>query len=139
MSDSRLGCYYCFGTLDPQDKQEELRTFVKCNHCGTIYHTVCWRQCENCPRCGEGQSEPVDVSRPASLRTVAKTGSLPIEASAVVYSIGAAGIVVPDSIHKNIPPAFRGYEILIPIIPIGILLLLCCWCLIIRLILSLGT
>ena len=85
MGARRLGCYYCFKTLDPQDQQEELRTFVKCNHCGTIYHTVCWRQCENCPRCGEGQSEPVDVSRPASLRTVIKTRALSIKPSTIVY------------------------------------------------------
>ena len=102
MAARRVGCYYCFKTLDPQDKQDEFRTFVKCSHCGTIYHTVCWCQCEDCPRCGEGQAEPVNTSRPAPLRAVTKTRALPTKPSIIVYVRDEAG-----SVHIYRPITWR--------------------------------
>jgi len=94
MSDRRLGCYYCFGTLDPQDKQGALRAFVKCSHCGTHYHTVCWRDCGKCLRCGGDQAKTIDISRPVPLRAVTKTRPLPTDQLSR-QGLGIERLVIP--------------------------------------------
>ncbi len=104
MPDSRLGCYYCFRTLDPQDKQDELQTFIKCGQCDTVYHAVCWCQGEKCLRCDGDQAQPVEIAPPAPLQTEAKPQALPIKPSAIVYSIGGIVILVPDVIYRDVLP-----------------------------------
>lgn len=131
MSDTRLGCYYCFRTLYPQDKQDELRAFVKCSQCGVAYHAVCWHHCGQCLVCGTGQAQPLKVAPPAPLQSVIRSGTLPIEAPALAYAIGKTGIVMPDVIHKHTPSSLHGYELLILIVTVGILVMCpCCSCLV---------
>jgi len=38
----RVGCGFCFRTLDPHDSREDFRTFV--TYMGSTFHTVCFRQ-----------------------------------------------------------------------------------------------
>jgi len=123
-ANSRFGCYYCFGTLDPEDRQAEFRTFIKCSQCGAVYHTACWPQFKKCICCGSDQVQSVQISPPSSLKTVTKTGTPPVRASAIAYSIGRIGIVMPDLIYKQVLPAIHGYEIWI----LMALLSLLFWC-----------
>ena len=85
MASKRRGCYYCFETLDPRDKQSELGTFVECSNCNAAFHATCWHDSGRCLRCGGNQEQPVQIPRPASLRVVTKTRAIPIKPSIVVH------------------------------------------------------
>src|SRR4051812_3484605 len=39
----RIGCGFCFHTLDPEDPDESLRRFAACKECGRRYHRACWK------------------------------------------------------------------------------------------------
>lgn len=85
MRATQFGCYYCFKTLDPKDKQDKLRTFVQCQQCGILYHEQCWHTAGHCPRCESDEAHPKNITSPAPVRTVTKTHALPITPSAIVY------------------------------------------------------
>ncbi len=85
MTDKRIGCYYCFNTLNPKDKQDNLQTFAKCGKCGRIYHKACWHIYEKClnSNCEYDQVHPVNISQPSSLRPVSKTQAISIRPSTI--------------------------------------------------------
>ena len=62
--ESRIGCAYCFRTLDPEDPDETLREAVK--HKNKPYHRKCWEQL---PQHDEPVSEYVPP-KPTPLRVV---------------------------------------------------------------------
>lgn len=66
--DKRLGCKFCFKTLDPSEADGNLRTFIKCANCGALYHEVCWRDTQDCIDCAGTIGESVDVPDPNPLR-----------------------------------------------------------------------
>ncbi len=121
MSGKRLWCYYCFGTLDPQDEQDELRTFVKCSYCSTIYHTVCWRQFGKCLRCDSAKAQPIQIVPPAPLRIETKKRPLPPKAAssspdyagcligllAIAFPLTCICLVVLAGIFLDITPASK--------------------------------
>ncbi len=45
-------CHYCLKTLDPDDRDPLLRSFVKCTRCGRIFHEVCYTKHPQCSVCG---------------------------------------------------------------------------------------
>lgn len=63
----RLGCAYCFYTLDPNDDQADWRKFVACTRCRAAYHSNCQRH--SCTECGAAQFEQVEVVPPPPLNT----------------------------------------------------------------------
>lgn len=111
MSSELPGCCYCFRTLDPQDKDRKLRIFVKCDQCNAIYHTVCRTQIEKCLNCGNDQTQPIEISSRTPLLTVTKMNAIPIEPSALAFSTGRRGIVVPTFIYKELLPALQNNKV----------------------------
>ena len=91
MVGKRVGCYYCFGTLYPQDAQEEYRTFVKCEQCGGNYHEVCWNTCRKCPVCGGEQIHLVNIPQPPPLKMGTRKQALSIKPSTIIYLQGDHG------------------------------------------------
>src|SRR5689334_21522736 len=66
-NNQRLGCAYCFYTLDPNDVEVDRRKFVVCTKCRAAYHSDCQKQ--NCMDCGASQFEQVEVAPPPPLST----------------------------------------------------------------------
>jgi hypothetical protein len=99
MPNSRLGCKQCFKTLDPQDKTEANRIFVKCSKCGEVYHADCWHQLEKCLCCGNHQTNPVTASFfPPSPKVLTKTKSIPIKSSTVIH-VEDGGALEPSILY----------------------------------------
>ena len=65
--DARLGCKYCFKTLDPLQSDGDLDRFVKCRNCNAVYHEVCWRVIHNCLDCSGADVTTIDVVPPRPL------------------------------------------------------------------------
>lgn len=84
MAQKRVGCYACFQTLDPKDKNPRLRAVIKCERCGALYHAPCREDLEACYRCGGQQFNSVRIARPASLGSVTKQHVQMIRPSTVV-------------------------------------------------------
>jgi len=127
-SNNRLGCYFCFETLDPKDKRTGHGIFAKCSQCDAVYHAICWYQHKECFRCDNSQVRPIEISPPPPLEVVTKVDALPIEASVIAYSFDRYGIAVPDSIYRHVLPAIEGYETLVLAALISIILLSGCLC-----------
>ncbi len=104
MEDRRLGCYYCFSTLDPQDKLASHRTFAKCKHCNAIFHEVCLRHSKKCLCCGSNQGKLIKIKSPPSLQAITKTQMLPVKARVLAYSIAGKEFVIPEFAYKHILP-----------------------------------
>jgi len=66
---NRLGCAYCFRTLDPVDKDESLRGIVKVD--GLLYHEDCLKKCN--PAALE-YATPVAIKEPEPLEPVQRFG-----------------------------------------------------------------
>ena len=93
----RFGCYYCFQTLDPENTRPGASSFLRCSQCQAVYHNACWPEQGSCLRCGGGQTTPIQVTRPSSLRPLKLTTAVPVRPSTVVY--------VQDSGSKSLIPA----------------------------------
>jgi hypothetical protein len=65
----RIGCAFCFNTLNPDDPDESRRTFLKCGNCGVYYHKVCYERCALCLHCGS-LAAPTTIQRPVQLPAV---------------------------------------------------------------------
>ncbi len=72
MGKLRSGCYYCFKTLDPHDTSEHLRTFVECPNCKALYHELCFRQVQQCLRCGSDEVQAIQIAPPFLLSKVSE-------------------------------------------------------------------
>lgn len=101
----RFGCYYCFKTLDPLDKTEDLRTFAQCVSCNAVYHESCIPQSKKCLRCGKTNFQAIKIQSPGQLYAITKPSRLPIKTSALGYSIAGTNFIVPEFVHKHIFPA----------------------------------
>ncbi len=132
MSNNRLGCYYCFKTLNPQDDDERLSSFVRCSQCNIIYHTFCWNQIRTCLSCGGSQFEQIEVAQPPPLSVNPKTRSLPIKVSKIAYStdttdknhlkpifisVGVIGVIIIIAVLQRGQPNDRSNSGEAPIIP----------------------
>ena len=56
----RIGCGFCFRTLDPSVEDSTRRAFTQCSSCRTAYHTAC--QQTRCDHVGCGGSEFCDLT-----------------------------------------------------------------------------
>lgn len=84
MARKRVGCYACFQTLDPKDKNPRLRTVVKCESCGALYHAACSEVLEACYRCAEREFNVTRIARPARLIGTTRQQAQSIKPSTVV-------------------------------------------------------
>ncbi|CAG0935148.1 hypothetical protein TFLX_03980 [Thermoflexales bacterium] len=84
MSNGRLGCTWCFRTLNPQDNEADLCLIVKCVECGQLYHAICWNHQQKCLQCGQSQCQQVQITPPAVMPVVTKTHAIPITPAATV-------------------------------------------------------
>jgi hypothetical protein len=91
MARKRIGCYACFQTLDNRDKQPKLRTILKCEDCGALYHEVCGEGLEACYRCTGQNFRPVRIACPARLIGITKKRAQSIKPSTVLIVDGAGG------------------------------------------------
>ncbi len=104
MEESRFGCYYCFKTLDPQDKSEVLRMFAKCSNCNTLYHESCLRQSKKCLHCGSTKAQHINIDPPRSFHEITKPQMLPVKPSGLGYSMVGKEFAVPEFVYKHIFP-----------------------------------
>ncbi len=95
----RPGCDYCFQTTNSHDENQARRALVKCSQCGALYHQRCWEQIEKCLRCGGSEIVSIELA-PPSLYARNKTKSLSITPTAVAYSLGEVGVVLPNSVME---------------------------------------
>lgn len=65
-SSQRVGCDFCFRTLDPNRGDDLNRAFTSCRDCGRNYHQS--HAESRCPICGREQIVPVNVATPPPLR-----------------------------------------------------------------------
>lgn len=82
----RIGCYYCFETLDPSGSHAEMRSFVCCLQCQTIYHSQCWRGIDKCLHCSGDQAMTVQIAQPSTLRITTRTKAVPVRPTTKVYA-----------------------------------------------------
>lgn len=94
MIERRSSCYFCFGTLNPQDQRQDFQEFVRCT-CNATYHTVCWHQATKCLRCMSVQAQPFEVVLLSLLPPLTHVDALPVQPSRVVYSIAGISIAPP--------------------------------------------
>lgn len=64
---SRIGCTYCFRTLDPDDSYLEMRSFVQDHANGRLYHTICWETYCKKNNLNPANGQSVDISPPPLL------------------------------------------------------------------------
>lgn len=65
----RIGCGFCFDTLDPEDRaSSDRRVFVRCNQCRRVFHRGCWRGRCTRPGCSSESCSSAQVSPPHPLR-----------------------------------------------------------------------
>jgi len=58
---TRIHCNLCMKTLDPNDQDPILRSFVRCTQCGRIFHDHCCTKYPRCSVCDNSQFETVDL------------------------------------------------------------------------------
>lgn len=58
---TRIHCNLCMKTLDPNDQDPILRSFVRCTQCGRIFHDHCGTKYVRCSVCDNTQFETVDL------------------------------------------------------------------------------
>lgn len=63
----RIGCNFCFHTLDPNDQDVNKRTMVKCTACQRFYHATCWPGHCLKPDCNNASSQPIMINPPRPL------------------------------------------------------------------------
>ena len=80
----RRGCKDCFKTLDPNDPDEELRTFVKCTGCGAEYHAVHWERIGKCLACSGTAAIPLTVDAPRNLAGAKKRADVGVKPTQTV-------------------------------------------------------
>ena len=95
----RPGCDYCFQTTNSYDEDETRRALMKCSQCGALYHRRCWEQIEGCLRCSSSEVASIELAPPI-LYAGNKTQSLSITPTAVAYSLGEMGFVLPNSVME---------------------------------------
>ena len=109
VTDGYQSCAYCFGRLDPEDRQFERREFVQCTHCRSYYHAICWHQSTPCVKCGENDAitfkelfylPPNSIPQPVQAATV--------KPSAVFYYLAGNAYAVPPFMLEHVVPAY-GY------------------------------
>lgn len=105
---TRQWCAYCFGVLNPEDKQIERRAFVQCTHCQSRYHANCWRQSERCAKCGEHEAMPFnDLLRLPPSTNIQPVQAAIVKPSTVFYYFAGNTYEVPPFILENIIPAYE--------------------------------
>ncbi len=102
MDSHRIGCRYCFETLNPEDERARYRTFRECLNCGSMYHQVCYELLEKCLHCDQDKSEVIELETVPVLDMQPKESAMLVTPSAVSYSFGELGLptlgfVVPTS------------------------------------------
>ena len=85
MPNRRLGCTYCFRTLDSQDEQAELRDFIRCDLCGALYHSWCWQETGQCLNWNRRQAKSIRLPPPPPLKPELKRRALSASSSNVMY------------------------------------------------------
>lgn len=118
MADPRPGCAYCFETLDPQDKREDRRAFVRCANCGAVYHAVCLANFGSCLRCGGQRYVRLAVTEKPPPLDAGSRQPLLTDSSSTDADRAFAGIVVPASLVPYLPYLLGALA----------MLLLCCCC-----------
>lgn len=81
MTNSRLGCYYCFRTLVPQDSQGH----VKCENCSATYHGEHWLLSGQCVKCGHQQAQRFVLSSVVPLQATTKARAIPVKSTVRVH------------------------------------------------------
>ncbi len=66
-SGERIGCGYCFHTLDPADRQPRQRSVIRCTTCGQLYHAACWSGRCAMPGCRGTDTASVSMAPPRPL------------------------------------------------------------------------
>lgn len=79
MLNTRIGCYLCFKTLNPEDEKSYLRTFVGCNQCKKIYHETCWMEIKKCLNCRMTQVHSKEIPPLLPLQSTVRHQIIPIK------------------------------------------------------------
>lgn len=80
----RRGCKDCFKTLDPNDPDEGLRTFVKCTGCGAEYHAAHWQRNGKCLACPSTEALSLTVDAPRTLAGATKRAEVGVKPTQTV-------------------------------------------------------
>jgi hypothetical protein len=78
----RLGCGYCFRTLDPTQRDALNQAFTRCTTCKRDFHQI--HIAQSCPVCASDQLIPVRIAPPPPLRVVVRR------------PVALVGLVTPD-------------------------------------------
>lgn len=100
MNNTRLGCSFCFLTLDPRADGENLREFMQCTNCHSLYHKSCSNQFANCTRCNNSNLKPVTIQNPARLSPKPRSHPVQIKATSVLDSEGNRILGATESISR---------------------------------------
>ncbi len=99
MNHTRVGCHYCFQALKPDDIDDELHTFVRCQQCGRHYHSQCWGLSQPCIACGCTETMEAVILNNMLMQPVIKSQATAITPSDVGFSLDERiGFVVPQSL-----------------------------------------
>ena len=126
MSQKRVGCYACFQTLDPKDKNLQLRLVVQCENCGALYHATCAEGLA-CYRCAGQKFRKSRIARPAPLRHTTRERAQTIKPSTV--------LVIDSGEQKNSRQSGKSEKSGISPVAVIIYLLQTLWAVILALIL----
>ncbi len=99
MNHIRVGCHYCFQALKPDDIDDELHTFVRCQQCGRLYHSKCWNLSQPCIACNCTETVETMILNNPPMLPVIKLQATAIIPSDVSFSLDEKiGFVAPLSL-----------------------------------------
>lgn len=99
---SRIGCYFCFKTLDLTDTQPDLGTFIQCGICNKPYHQDCLRSLNRCLSCGNSEFHDFVVETPVAIEAISKPIAISTIDTETIYYINEIGLAIPGSVTRTL-------------------------------------
>lgn len=100
----RVGCTFCFSTLDKTDPNPDLQDFVQCSNCGAFFHANCYHSQGKCSHCSADKIVPITLP---SVPQLSARSLRPIETRGTHLVVTEKGVLIEhnrikgffDSIH----------------------------------------
>jgi formylglycine-generating enzyme required for sulfatase activity len=80
-------CYYSFETLDPENPDPSLRTFVRCTHCGRNYHEKYWNELKCCLFCNHSATTPINGIAPLLKQPPVKKKPMQVQPASRIWLV----------------------------------------------------
>lgn len=100
----RVGCAFCFSTLDNTDTNPSLQHFVKCSNCSAVFHASCYHSQGKCLRCNADTA--IAFTLPLAPRLPVQKLH-PLETHGTHLIVTEKGVIVENSRIKELLASIR--------------------------------